>query len=75
MTILQELGVDKEIKELQEELYEITGERLPFNFDCYGGIEDYREHLRQCVQAGKIVRRLWDEEVYHRFDGIIKTNE
>lgn len=70
MTIIQELGADKEIKELQEKLYETTGQRLLFNFDCYGGIEDYREHLRQCVQAGKIVQRPWDEEVYHRFDGI-----
>lgn len=75
MTILQQLEADKEINELQEKLYEATGERLPFNFDCYGEVEDYREHLRQCVEVGKIVQRPWDEEVYHRFDGIIKTHE
>ena len=67
MKIVERLNSDEEIQELRKRLYEITGRSLPFNYDCYFGIEDYREHLHQCVNAGKIVTRPQDMHAARRF--------
>ncbi len=67
MKIVERLNGDKEIQKLRKRLYEITGQSLPFNYDCYLGLEDYREHLRQCVNAGKIITRPQDIRAAHRF--------
>lgn len=67
MKIVERLNGDEEIQKLRKQLYEITGRFLPFNYDCYLGIEDYREHLRQCVNAGKIITRSQDMHAVHRF--------
>lgn len=75
MTILQEIRADKEIQELQEKLYEATGEKLLFNLDCYFGVEDFKEHLKQCVEKGKIFLRPCDRQAYHRFDRINKDTD
>lgn len=68
MRIVEILNTDEEIMELKKQLYELTGKNLPFNYDCYLGIEDYKEHLRQCAKAGKIIVRPQDERVARRFE-------
>lgn len=72
MKIVERLNSDEEIQELKKQLYEATGERLPFNYDCYLGVDDYKEHLRKCVDAGSIITRSQDEQAIHRFESIIK---
>lgn len=72
MKIIERLNADKEIQELKKLLYEATGRRLPFNYDCYLSIDEYKEHLRECVKAGRIIVRPQDERAMHRFDSIFK---
>lgn len=72
MKIVERLKLDEEIQELKKQLYEATGERLPFNYDCYLGIDDYKEHLRKCVDAGGVIARPQDEQALRRFESIIK---
>ena len=55
MRIVELLLADEGIQTLRKQLYEKTGKHLPFNYDCYMGIDDYKEYLRQCVNAGKII--------------------
>ena len=73
MKIVERINADKEIQDLKKQLFHLTGKHLGFNYDCYFGIEDYREHLRECVKAGKIIIRPQDEKAMHRFDSIFKT--
>ena len=68
MRIVERLNGDEEIQRLRKQLYEITGKSLSFNYDCYLGIEEYKEHLRQCINARKIITRSQDERAAHRFD-------
>lgn len=72
MRIAEQLNADIEIKELKEQIYNITGQNLDFNYDCYLGIDDYKEHLQECVKAGKIIIRSQDETVAHRFDSVFR---
>ena len=52
MKILNMIAADEEISQLKKELKEKTGQSLGFNYDCYTGIEDYKEHLRECAKEG-----------------------
>ena len=57
--------------QLKKELKEKTGQSLGFNYDCYTGIEDYKEHLRECAKEGKIIIRPQDEAARNRFSTVI----
>lgn len=70
MKITERLVSDKEIQELKRRLYEITGQNLGFNYDCYLSIDEYKDHLRECVEARKIIVRPKDITTAHRFDVI-----
>lgn len=72
MKIVERLREDKEIQELKKQLYELTGRSLSFNYDCYLGVDEYKEHLRECVKEGKIIVRPQDEQALHRFDSVFK---
>ena len=72
MKIMERLKADKEIQELKKQLYELTGRSLGFNYDCYMSIDEYKDHLRECVKEGKIIIRPKDERAMHRFDSILK---
>lgn len=72
MKILDRIAADEEISQLKKELEKKTGQSLGFNYDCYTGIEDYKEHLRMCVKEGKIIARPQDEEARNRFASVIK---
>ena len=71
MKILNMIATDEEISQLKKELKEKTGQSLGFNYDCYTGIEDYKEHLRECVKEGKIITRPQDEEARNRFASVM----
>ena len=74
MKIVECLKSDKEIQELKKQLHELTGQSLGFSYDCYFGIDDYKEHLRECVKEGRIIIRPQDEHSMHRFDSIFKSD-
>ena len=74
MKIIEILKSDKEIQELNTYLSKTIGCKLLYNYDCYSGIEDYKNHLRECVQQGKITERPQDKIARHRFDSIIKKS-
>ena len=63
MTILNMIAADEEISQLNKELKEKTGQSLGFNYDCYTGIEDYKE--------GKIIIHPQDEAARNRFATVI----
>lgn len=75
MTIVDSILADDEIRDLKKQLYDITGERLGFNYDCYLGVEDYKAHLRDCIRAGKIVIRPQEEAAMHRFDAVFQKDK
>lgn len=70
MRIIETLLKDEELQALREQLYDVTGQYLGFNHDCYSGFEEYKEHLRACVEAGKIISRPKDEIIEKRFDAL-----
>ena len=71
MKILNMIAADEEISQLKKELKKKTGQSLGFNYDCYTGIEDYKEHLRECAKEGKIIIRPQDEAARNRFSTVI----
>lgn len=71
MTILNMIAADEEISQLNKELKEKIGQSLGFNYDCYTGIEDYKEHLRECAKEGKIIIHPQDEAARNRFATVI----
>jgi len=70
--IVERLNADEEIQKLKKQLHEMTGQSLGFNYDCYSSIDEYKEHLRECVKEGKIIIRPKDEQAMHRFDSAFK---
>lgn len=70
--IINALKNDKEIQKLRKHLYYITGQDLGFNYDCYSSIDEYREHLKECINAGEIIVREKDKKAFNRFNSIIK---
>ena len=66
MKILNMIAADEEISQLKKELKEKTGQSLGFT-----GIEDYKEHLRECAKEGKIIIRPQDEAARNRFSTVI----
>lgn len=71
---MEKLKADKEIDELRKQLFEKTGKMICFNYECYLSIEEYKEHLRECVKAGKLITRLKDKEVRCRFNSVLKKH-
>lgn len=68
MSIIEQLRADTEIQNLKKQLYEMTGKNPEFNYDCYFSIEEYKEHLQECVEAGKIIVKPKDIIAALRFD-------
>lgn len=50
--LMKELNSD-EIVELRETCFDVTGEWIPFNWDEFGSVEDYKEHLKQAIEEHK----------------------
>lgn len=47
--LIQKLKED-EVQELKKRYHEITGEWLPFHWDCFGSIDEYKEHMRNVIR-------------------------
>ena len=69
MKILNMIAADEEISQLKKELKEKTGQSLGFNYDCYTGIEDYKEHLqseKMSKGGGKTPKQAKSPKIYFR---------
>jgi hypothetical protein len=47
MTIVDRIKNDKEIQELKKIHIEKYGKNLPYNYDQYNNLEDYKKKLRE----------------------------
>lgn len=41
---------EPEIVELKKKYHDITGEWLPYHWDCFASIEDYKEHMKKVIE-------------------------
>lgn len=48
--LIQALKEDEEIQYLKGRCYEITGEWIPYHWECFNGIEEYREYMKKIVR-------------------------
>ena len=53
MSLIDILRDDPEISYLRNKCYELTGEWIPYHWDCFNGIEDYKKHMRKIVEENK----------------------
>ena len=49
--LIQKLRNDKEIQELKKKYYELTGEWLPYHWDCFKDFEDYKDYMRKTIEG------------------------
>ncbi len=51
--MIEYLRRDEELKQLRKEWKEkFTQPFPPWNYDCYGGIEDYKQKIRDALKSG-----------------------
>ena len=48
--LIQALKEDEEIQYLKRRCYEITGEWIPYHWECFNGTEEYREYMKKIVR-------------------------
>ena len=48
--LIQKMRNDPEIRELKEKCYELTGKWIPYHWDCFKDLNDYKEHMRKIIQ-------------------------
>ncbi len=41
---------EPEVLELKEKYHEITGVWLPYHWDCFGSIDEYKEHMKKIIE-------------------------
>lgn len=58
MGIMEKLNSDKEIVSLRNEFFKLYGYGCPWHFECFLGIEDYRQYLKDKVQEARLKKGL-----------------
>lgn len=48
--LIQKIRNDPEIRELKEKCHELTGRWIPYHWDCFKDLDDYKEHMRKIIQ-------------------------
>lgn len=48
--LIRRLREDLEIQELKQKCHELTGEWIPFHWDCFGDFDEYKEHMRKIIK-------------------------
>ena len=48
--IVQRLRSDPEVQELKKKCYELTGEWIPFHFECFIDIDHYKDYMRKIIK-------------------------
>lgn len=47
--LIQLLRTEPEIQMLKKKCFELTGEWIPYHWDCFRSIDDYKEHMRKII--------------------------
>ncbi len=50
MSLIDVLRDDPEISFLRKRCYEVTGKWIPYHWDCFKGLDDYKEHMRKVIE-------------------------
>ncbi|TRW26234.1 hypothetical protein FL857_05980 [Criibacterium bergeronii] len=59
--IVEMIAKDEEIKEIKKQWFDIDAKSwMPFNYDEYGGIEDYKEKLKKGFEKLKKEKLIVD---------------
>lgn len=70
---------DEEIKNIKKQWLEIDRDsQMPFNFDEYGGVDDYKEKLKEGferLKRGEQPYNFEDSPLYHKWDSVKKRDE
>lgn len=48
--LIQKLRQDPEIQELKKKCHELTGEWIPFHWDCFQDFDEYKEYMRKVIR-------------------------
>ena len=49
--LIQKIRNDPEIRELKEKCHELTGRWIPYHWDCFKDLDDYKEHMRKIIEV------------------------
>lgn len=55
--LIDMLRNDEEAESLRKKYHEITGEWLGFHWDCFGSIEEYKEHMKKVIKEHNTTSR------------------
>ena len=48
--LIRKLRHDQEIRKLKEKCQELTEKWIPYHWDCFKDLDDYKEHMRKIIQ-------------------------
>lgn len=47
--LIQKIKNDSEIQKLKARCHELTGEWIPFHWDCFKDLNDYKEYMKNII--------------------------
>lgn len=50
MSLAKVIQSDPEIRRLKDKCHELTGKWIPYHWDCFKSIEDYKQHMRNIIK-------------------------
>ena len=48
--LIQKLRQDTVIQKLKKKCHELTGEWIPFHWDCFKDFDEYKEYMRKVIR-------------------------
>lgn len=51
--LIQKIRQDPEIRELKEKCHELTGEWIPYHWDCFASLDDYKVRMREIIKENE----------------------
>ncbi len=68
MKILTIIRDDEEIKQLRQEWKEKFTSSFPvWNYDCYGGVDDFKQRVKMALEAGKSICEICPHKKCKKF--------
>lgn len=46
---MKKINSDQEIQSLKKKCYELTGKWIPYHWDCFKSIEEYKEYMKRII--------------------------
>lgn len=51
--LIQKIRQYPEIRELKEKCHELTGEWIPYHWDCFASLDDYKARMREIIKENE----------------------